>query len=214
MSQKPILFSGPMIRAILEGRKTQTRRLAKPRFNDRTPCEHWQGASGVMFRHCEHGSEGLGCPYGEPCDRLWVKETWAYNQDPELYDSIRYIADGEVLKPEISSDTCGDDYCNVGFRFSGFCDNPDECKKKRPSIFMPRWASRITLEIAAVRVERLQSISEGDALAEGVGEFGEYVPGCDVSTPRDAYKELWAQINGADSWAANPWVWVIEFKRI
>jgi len=166
MKERPILFSGPMVRAILEGRKTQTRRIVKPQpLRDR----------GVMaFNDGEHPQ--MRCPYGKPGDRLWVRETWCPDVEPYTF---RYKADG---------------------------DEPLE--RWRPSIHIPRWASRITLEVVSVRVERLQNISEDDALAEGITlvERG--------TSPVDQFNKLWESINGPGSWEANPWVWVVEFKRI
>jgi hypothetical protein len=174
VKERPILFKDVMVRAILVGRKTQTRRIAKPRYDDKTPCDHWMAyAPDFIRRHCAHGSEGQTCPYGQPGDRLWVRETWAINPD-----------DGGAVYRATDPDW---EVC--------------ECWTWRPSIHMPRWASRITLEITAVRVERLQGISLDDAKAEGV-------------ETTDQYAELWCRINGAESWYANPWVWVVAFKRV
>jgi hypothetical protein len=203
--ERPILFSAPMVRAILDGRKTQTRRVAKPRFDDRKPCEHWKGENhdgdATMYRHCSHGSEGLGCPYGQPGDRLWVRETW-FSSNPKTPSRVRYAADDLIRLED-------------GLFARAVCNPP----KWRPSLFMPRWASRITLEIVAVRVERLQDISEKDALAEGCErEFkadGSTVWGAGLVEAVENYKTLWDSINAKRGvgWDINPWVWVIEFKR-
>jgi hypothetical protein len=174
VKERPMLFNGDMVRAILDGRKTQTRRIAKP-------------------RHCNHGSEGQRCPYGQPGDRLWVRETWsmdagAVSEDAESDWHICYKADLSVTQA-----LCTDAECLRLY--------DSQRSAWRPSIHMPRWASRITLEITDVRVERLQVISLDDAKAEGV-------------ETTDQYAELWCKINGAESWNANPWVWVVAFKRV
>lgn len=189
MKEKPILFSAPMVRAILEGRKTQTRRIVK---------------NAPLLRNGSlHGNDYLEfvkqCPFGNVGDQLWVREAWAPHADMPRAAIYRCDAGGDYQ-----------DNVTPNFRW-------------RPSIHMPRWASRITLEITGVRVERLQDISEEDAKAEGAEQFwgeperyGEqleyewypdksYVVGC---------RDLWQSINGVASWDENPWVWVIEFKRV
>ena len=194
--ERQILFSAPMVRAILDGRKTQTRRIAKPRFDDRKPCEHWKGENhdgdATMYRHCSHGSEGLGCPYGQPGDRLWVRETW-FSSNPKTPSRVRYAADDLIRLED-------------GLFARAVCNPP----KWRPSLFMPRWASRITLEIVAVRVERLQDISDTDAIREGIPDYPDFTG----DSPVHDYSALWESINGNGSWDLNPWVWVIEFKRV
>lgn len=201
MKERPILFSGPMVRAILEGRKTQTRRIVKPQPPN--GCEYVINGAG-SHALCYHAADPricvaptpkstdhrLPCPYGQPGDRLWVKETFRQVFDtPAIFE---YRADGHTehpLKP-----------------------------KWKPSIFCTRAASRITLEVAAVRVERLQDISPEDALAEGIEH---YVPGVSAgqrgeveADPIAEYRDLWEFINGDGSWAETPWVWVVEFRRI
>ena len=175
MKERPILFSGPMVRAILDGRKTQTRRVVKPQPDWIRPRV---SDDGIAHGYCGSGpTDGIKCPYGTVGDRLWVRESWA--KSGEVGDATEYRA-----------------------------DNPDPIGAKwRPSIHMPRWASRIDLEITGIRVERLQEISERDAMAEGC----EYLTN---SVARSNFVKLWISINGQDSWSANPWVWVIEFKRI
>lgn len=180
MRERPILFSGPMVRAILAGTKTQTRRVVKPQ-----PAGEW-------------ASPGRSsCPYGRPGDRLWVRETFGHFERSEGFKpgcAVFYRADGNCLKLE----------------------------PWRPSIHMPRWACRLVLEISAIRMERLQAISEADAIAEGasfhdglgVGHSGWRHDFGDVhATARDAFARLWRDLNGPDSWSANPWVWVVEFMR-
>lgn len=206
IKERPILFSGPMVRAILEGRKTQTRRIAKPRCDDKTPCEHWSGVNTkelgvIMFRLCEHGGEGLDCPYGQPGDRLWVRETFRLSEpnDCACYEPCSCKSGLPIYKA-----TCGFER-----------EKGDPIWK--PSIFMPRWASRITLEITGVRVERLQDITEADAKAEGVigcVRQNSYPRGTDGQPSRAEYAILWESINGQGSWDKNPWVWVLEFKKL
>lgn len=203
MKERPILFSGAMIRSILAGQKTQTRRVIKP---SQTPCmsieENDAGKPWSWREDCNKGGDiWYPCPYGQPGDRLWVRESWRTDstldaKPPSSFKAwpIRYVADGKIIK------------------HGSFFGNTDG--KTRPGIHMPRWASRILLEIVSVRVERLQSISEADAEAEGI-DFLRHVQDADETlTARDLYECLWDSINGEGSWAANPWVWVVEFKRI
>lgn len=224
MKERPILFSGAMVRSILAGRKTQTRREVKGlRWIDKTapgiepywflpdhPRKEISGGT-PMGPHC-----ASLCPYGQPGDRLWVRETWGpiYPQDPH-YNGGHPI---------------GIDYKASHSRESHQWRVMDDLGTRRwkPSIHMPRWACRILLEITGVRVERLQDISEADALAEGIEslagdktiyhwDFPKPRPPYAVSgykSARDAYKELWVEINGRESLDANPWVWIIEFKRV
>lgn len=185
--EKPILFSAPMVSAILDGRKTQTRRIIKDtglyaieeRFHGKETSER------------ERRNLATQCKYGQPGDWLWVKET---HQAHPIYGSPVYRAD----------------YLLQNGRYG---PNPvdAECWPWKPSIFMPRRLSRITLEITDVRVERLQDISEEDAIAEGIEGSGD----CgSIGFGRWAYRKLWESINGKGSWDANPWVWAITFKRI
>lgn len=190
MTERPILFSAPMVRALLDGTKTQTRRVVKEGgvrvMRDGNLC-----IAGVAFSSPdEHKS---ACPYGQIGNRLWVREafagTIAYERHgyplKEWGNKLWYIADGEPR--------------------SGQWTRP------RPSIHMPRCLSRITLEIVSVRVERLNDISEVDVIAEGVR--GDQYAGLERSHAR-AYSTLWESINGPGSWEANPWVWVVNFKRV
>lgn len=169
MKERPILFSAPMVRAILEGRKTQTRRIAKE--FDPTPGK----MDGILSRHPHQ----QGCRYGKPGDRLWVRETWGWDDEDPSAVNPRYRATHSSADRWI------------------------------PSIHMPRWASRITLKVESVRLERLQDISQKDAYSEGVTINDP--DGCD---PVMSFAELWESINGPGSWEANPWVWVVQFKRI
>lgn len=206
--ERPILFSGPMVRALLDGSKTQTRRVFKlPRghkwdelqggiSSGNIECDKWPGSW--------HVSE-FRCPYGQPGDRLWVRETFSGPHCMEKADEEPAMPPGKW--PMESAIWCWAD----GEPAHGDWTRP------RPSIHMPRWASRITLEIASVRVERLQDISEADALAEGVGPgtVESFARVAGVTRPAGfSYRDLWGSINGPGSWDANPFVWVIEFKRV
>lgn len=182
--ERPILFSGPMVTAILAGTKTMTRRVWK---DDRWPCVD------RAYAATHPGAVSHLCPYGIPGDRLWIRETFALSV-PGCERGVSYRADHR--------DPRG--------------DGPAHPMKWRPSIHMPRWASRLTLEVTAVRVERLHDISEADILAEGVtvplAAKMTGIPWSSLPTLHDAWREGWKHINGAASWDANPWVWVVGFK--
>ncbi|MEE4694759.1 hypothetical protein V2K91_05865 [Pseudomonas alliivorans] len=207
--ERPMLFSAPMVRVILSGQKTVTRRALKvqPRID----------ASGnFCVGGANYGQDIYGkpvtkhfvrsdCPYGQPGDRLWVREAWQADaqvdsvapRDLSQGEPIQYPADGAYRQTGCSMITPG---------------------KTRPSIHMPRWVSRILLEITDVRVERLQDISRSDIRAEGL-ECPPELASDDVSPNyRDwypaAWRDLWESINGAESWNANPWVWAVEFKQV
>lgn len=180
MTERPILFSAPMVRALLAGTKTQTRRVVK------RP-ERYEGG----LHNCLHC-----CPYGEPGDRLWVRETWAPQVDCEV-SAQRWTKLQAQHGPMPL------------LHFAADNEPGPWITKWRPSIHMPRWASRITLEVTEVRVERLQDISDADARAEGCVATSKWAPNV-----RDDYAALWESINGAGSWAANPWVWVVAFRRV
>ena len=226
MKERPIIFSAPMVRAILEGRKTQTRRVANVARIDRHPdmpsaviMTLQNGGQGWLNSQSEHPNHiARLCPYGVPGDRLWVRETHAPQADCwGAWESwmrgdggpapiIHYAADFKAFQDG-----------------QGFTINKPFIEKWRPSIHMPRWASRILLEITDVRVERLQEISEADARAEGasyhdgrgVGHSGWRHDYGDVhANARSAYARLWKHIHGPGSWDVNPWVWAIEFKRV
>lgn len=190
MIERPILMSAPMVRAILGGQKTQTRRVVKP-----------TGAPGKHQTHTGPVAEAMSaCPYGQPGDRLWVKETWRVMNAGLRTIALRASPDrhgGHYLSQE--GDAWWDRW---GARSDG--------GRWQPSIYMPRWASRITLEVTSVRVERLQDITEADARAEGVDALGGRAG---VSDARGAFCALWSSINGPESWDANPWVWVVGFRR-
>ena len=211
MKERPILFSAPMVRARLDGSKTQTRRVVKPQpptteavrklagidyswiSPDRPGMEYHRPAGPVWAVRKLMGVEPeIRCPYGQPGDRLWVRETWWHDEED---NAIIYRADpGSSIVDVNKHET----------------DLPKY--NWRPSIFMPRCASRITLEITRIRIEHLQAINEVDAIAEGA-------PWAACGSPQDGshkagYAKLWESIHGPGSWDANPWVWVIEFKGL
>ncbi|WP_150428839.1 hypothetical protein [Dechloromonas sp. CZR5] len=198
MKERPILFSGPMVRAILAGRKTQTRRVAiKTSQPDNVYITDFDAEQSMIEIENKH----LGarywkqCPYGQPGDRLWVRENgW---ERPER--TAKMMREGADTWPQYTY--AADNWSNqdrADFKAWGF--------RNRPSIHMPRWASRILLEIVDIRIEKLQDISEADAEAEG--------PPKNFNLWRDNFCALWQQINGGGSWDTNPWVWVVEFKRL
>lgn len=233
MKERPILFSAPMVRAILDGRKTQTRRICKAQ----PPADALWGSNGAEWMWLEDRDDVadrvIRCPYGVVGDRLWVRETWAPDPRAPMVDGVAvYRATDAVTLSAHGA----------------------RVERWYPSIHMPRWASRIALEVTGVRVERLNDISEADALAEGVepslsppgfsvmvedgGCFWQHAdnprgvpavgdeamgqrvvhvqptPAKALTTAKERFTGLWLSINGAGSWAATPWVWVIEFKAV
>lgn len=188
MKERPILFSGAMVRALLAGTKTQTRRVVKMKPHQQIE-QRDDGTNWPWMYDSERDADAwLTCPYGKPGDWLWVRETW-HDASSALHSCALYRADGGEI-------------------YGG---------KWAPSIHMPRWASRITLEITSVRVERLQDIDISAAQAEGVSDTGSLIldsAGNEQGGPIAEYAVLWEQINGPGSWDANPWVWVLEFRRI
>lgn len=213
MRERPILFSSPMVRALLNGTKTQTRRVVKlPHQNPLGVWEmvSWGGPNGGRTRdghivplqqvigHSRTG-EVLGCPHGQPGDRLWVRETHAPQPDCMLsWEKWLHGAGGE--KPII--------------HYAADASENTWVEKWRPSIHMPRWASRIDLEITDVRVERLRDISEADALAEGIELKLKADRSFAVHDDVCLFAALWEKTYGAGSWNANPWVWAVTFRRV
>lgn len=232
--ERPILFNAAMVRAILNGHKTQTRRIV-PKWqmpaetegpHDKFPDSRWMsvaqrhpqwgfGVFGATEDDCmnnyniEHGSL---CPYGQPGDRLWVRETFQgplvdqeeMEKDPTYFKDMGRYKNPEHCAYRASGDSC--EYVD---------QDGDLIQRWKPSIHMPRWASRITLEIVSVRVERLQDIKPEDCIAEGCTGGHGSIPGYGYSaTEKEHFRNLWESINGSGSWEANPWVWVIEFKRL
>lgn len=227
--ERPILFSGPMVRAILGGTKTQTRRVVMPQpTGEPRPLEGWsrrlaatcgdhspdpaRSAShvahlrGRLFPFGESGGSLRSpvCPFGQPGDQLWVRETHALEDDGSR---VVYAADREARHFNCTRDQIGEPF------YLASVYEPDGW---RPSIHMPRWASRLSLELTGVRVERLWEISESDVRAEGC----EWLAYCcaEEMEPNDPteYSDLWDMLNAKRGypWAANPWVWVLEFRMV
>lgn len=224
MKERPILMNGEMVRAVLAGLKTQTRRIVKPQPAYPDSFLYMQPrVIGGEVHWFVHGASAAAtvwrCPFGAPGDRLWVRETI----------ELRHLEGSNFPTPVYQAD--GSHVMDDGKRAS---NHQFMRRKVHPSIHMPRWASRITLEITGVRVERLNEISEADALAEGVQPLGltaEDIEDLKTSdshpdikslaealgpgefSPFVEFSELWESIYGPGSWASNPWVWVVEFRR-
>ena len=223
MKERPILFSAPMVRALLAGTKTQTRRVVKPQPpEDCGPIDCGRYHPTIIDRHGDEqpgpeifgaydawGQWGVRCPYGQPGDRLWVRETWGYidpdcsgeDHDDEQEGPGQTVFCDELLQ---EGHPLRDFWRRrVAYRASWqdpkYGIGPDAPKRWRPSIHMPRWASRITLEITDVRVEKLGDLSESDARQEGVAS-------------RDEFIELWKSING--QWEPETWTWVLQFRKV
>lgn len=224
MPDRPIIFSAESVSAILEGRKTQTRRLVTvPWQGSRRalPYEpYYVEEDGELMVDCSEADDSHGngdyreastclrCPYGQPGDRLWVRETWRFDGPPGSLPVVRFRSDCTALLIERLGEVASAAYlawARSGQRGYG---------RWRSPMFMPRWASRITLEVVEVRVQRLQEITEEDARAEGV-DFE--ATGPDPESPESlvcGFERLWDAINGKRAtWASNPWVWAVTFRR-
>lgn len=210
IKERPILFSAPMVRAILEGRKTVTRREVKKQAALDCLAAGFEPAFLAL-----PGNSDL-CPYGRQGDRLWVRETW--------YCDHFEVMRGPYLKPDDLNVSEAIDDGTLVYAADGLTPYEADQPIWKPSIHMPRWASRILLEITDVRVERLQAISDQQAMAEGVRLYADHaalrdwyhVDGKETysADPRKSFELLWSSINGGGAWDANPWVWVVEFKRV
>lgn len=254
MKERPILFSAPMVRAVLDNRKGQTRRVVKlPEGITEGPW-YWAPPSGrsepgyadpgVQY-WTKRGNHIDPCPYGQPGDRLWVRETWIYRgseahfgggKEPSAAAWVKYPADGVERKiPRPVHDHSGVPSQRRQREGESTWDYHEYMRRwfqiGRPSIHMPRWASRLTLEVTGIRIERLQDITEADAQAEGAvftdfgkDRWGNQHPGWTMEPPaadqvhclgtaRYAFANLINKINGPKTWDANPWVWVVEFRR-
>lgn len=205
MTERPILFSGPLVRAILDGRKTVTRRVAKL-----TDAGYVKEPRGHRLWHPGDPEASLGCPYGQPGDTLWVKENYHLDccHDPISPSDARMYEQRNIeRRPHVMF------AATPGFDPDGMVPG-----RLRPSIHMPRWASHIDLEVVCVRIERLHGITTADVRAEGV-DLGAGLGGMPSTSTdaRFAFADLWDGINGkrpGASWADNPWVWRVEFRRV
>lgn len=210
MSERGMIFNAEMVNAILSGRKTQTRRPIKwkqTRFTE--IAERDDGSLWPWAEDCERGGDiWFACPYGEIGDRIWVRETWQV-----IHDHIDESSHVEYRTHAPSIPKEKDRYWHTVYaEHFGDESREDRGFPWRPAIHMPRWASRILLEITDVRVERLRGLSEEDAKSEGIiPSAGGVLPGWEY---RINFRDLWMDIYGTDNWEANPWVWVIEFKRV
>lgn len=239
VKERPILFSAEMVKAILEGRKTQTRRVMKPQpcyqdgIYDRLECGFYNPAitdrEGELYpgaetfgAYTDDGEWGLPCPYGQVGDKLWVRET---------HYRFGYWAKNGFTKTGKQKWTFKPSKESPGLDGVRYCENspsyvhPNRDRNligwfKRPSIFMPRWASRITLEITNIRIERVQDITKNNAInqvkAEGVDFMPPYCVGVFGYNAFSTFMMYWDSLNAnrGYSWDSNPWVWVIEFKRV
>jgi hypothetical protein len=236
VKERPILFSGAMVRALLDGSKSQTRRVVKPMRGFQSQwltaetinssprlytCYAHEGSFGAQMEHPKGGPLGwVGCPYGETGDRLWVRETFCLESNRMTDDDAGPPHnDGRPVK------RFGDDdfyWSQPHYKASDpepelwYEDMDGPGCRWTPSIHMPRWVSRITLEITAVRVERLRDISVEDAEAEGCKAPLERVMQMGCAASPSLYRELWDSLNAARGygWDVNPWVWVVEFKSL
>jgi hypothetical protein len=205
VKERRILFSAPMVRALLDGTKTQTRRACKP-MNEWVDqdCREVRMVDGIPFHFLKNATapmEKLRCPYGQPGDRMWVRETWA---------DLAELSDGNFERQAIYR---ADDIERYGDE-DEFVDVTAPDMRWRPSIFMPRWASRILLEVVSARVERLPHIGTEEIQAEGIATAHEDIMEHGCRARVIDFSRLWEGINGVGSWDANPWVWVVEFKRL
>ncbi|EFA7747685.1 hypothetical protein ACIR4O_004198 [Escherichia coli] len=192
MKERGMIFNDEMVRAILGGNKTQTRRIVEEKFYGRAV------AAELLAKHC---------PYGQPGDRIWVRETYRVHGKATDVATLVYRA------------SVRNSWTEQTHRVPVEACNKPVSEKWTPSIHMPRWASRILLEITDVRVERLNDISEKDARSEGVRWSDGKPNKMGLATElvvyaKDTFTSLWKSIYSEESWNANPWVWVIEFKRI
>ncbi|HBZ8551638.1 TPA: hypothetical protein MM834_004294 [Salmonella enterica subsp. houtenae] len=221
MKERGMIFNAEMVRAILDGRKTQTRRVLGTYQDAVKFCPEWDvNGKQIFIVLGEKDHTGMNpvitaipCPFGQPGDRIWVRETFRVHSRATDFATLVYRA------------SVRNSWTEQTHRVPvAVCNKPATADKWTPSIHMPRWASRILLEITDVRVERLHSISERDALREGLFQLpasGRYClqPGMQYfgmasHSAKEVYSWLWASVYGEESWAANPWVWVIEFKRV
>jgi len=213
MTERPIIFSAPMVRAILAGEKSQTRRIVKPQPEITGEHPQWRDEKLPLWRRRDQFERDC-CPYGSVGDLLWVREAWRTGDQLGAHSGskIQAMAEECGYYKHGGLNPCCPIYYEADGHHRAWGDN-DEADfgvlgRYRHGRFMPRWASRITLEITGIRVERLNDITEADARAEGCVAH---------DSARREFAHLWSTIHAADGpngWEANPWVWVIEFKRV
>lgn len=241
MKTLPILFQGPMVRSLRLGIKTNTRRIVKMHPDCHADPDLRRTPDGMDLYYPEmldEGVIGVTCPYGKPGDRLWVRETWMpCDTKGDTHVQILYKATNDVRPDGVSVTNFGaaNWFKRPSDEVEGFRHNIEQMEvegdKWRPSIFLPRWASRVLLEVESVRIERLHAITEADALAEGVQrKESERWPGKTVyldydydplsddaewfQTALQSFRSLWRHINGPDAWEENPWVWRVQFRDV
>jgi len=236
MKERPILFRGEMVRAILDGRKTMTRRVVKTNNHSANLDTYFMdGEPSVLGMQFTDGTK-VKCPYGKVGDRLWVRETWGLR--PYAVEAIgrkitnplsQFLWEGSDFSRPIATKEFIDNHIltwGVEWEWKAAYAGDFSSVHWRPSTRMPRWASRLTLEITGVRVERLQDISDADALSEGVErlinedgfidyhpQWGKVIKAMDAAS---SFRSLWDSINAAHGlgWDTNPWVWVITFNMV
>jgi hypothetical protein len=218
MKERPIAFSGPMVRAILDGSKTQARRVVKPQpneYHDNEPYWYIGGYRAWKIRGAtdwrRRGGKELSYQHGRIGDRLWVREAFAYSCDKESCGLVCYSADKTAYHTLGEYDGEGD-MCGHGWKHCDPAYDWDDIRFQS-SLFIPRWASRITLEITDIRCEVLREISAADSIAEGFTPV-HYATG--AINAREPFATAWDALNAKKgfTWANNPLVWVIEFKRV
>jgi hypothetical protein len=221
--ERPILFSGPMVCAILQGLKTQTRRIVKPQPREITVSgAHleglWTCKGSIEYRVTPRTAKNIAeaCPYGQPGDRLWVRESYYQRGHWEPVSGVKTKSGRMKWRFVAADDVIQFDAPSEHRKGRHHRDPATVAWHRRLARFMPRAASRITLEVISVRAEPLQAISEEDARAEGVCavELPGALDDVPLDKPRERFGVLWSKINGPESWDANPWVWAVTFKRL
>ena len=213
IKERGIIFNGEMVRAILDGRKTQTRRILSPRQLKMIDVASSIGECYPLVCGIQHENSQSyyreWCPFGKVGDRLWVREAFRVHSRATDVATLAYKASEQQSWTQ-----------QVARVPIELCTKQVSPEAWTPSIHMPRWASRITLEITDIRVERLNDISQEDAQAEGMEltgwrpTYSDPDSGGEVQTPYDNFAELWESIYGQESWQSNPFVWVVEFRRV
>lgn len=225
MTDRPMIFSGPMVQALIDGRKTQTRRVIRQASHNGWHIYHAGKRCGWYNGGGEGKLNAMNTPY-MPRDRLYVREAWRPQMDSTIWACVEYRSDGARIKPRIEEDNAGGKFwedCNAVDPDWRQYDVEPQVAKWRSPIFCPRWASRLTLTVTDFRVQRLQDISFADTLAEGI-------EGTDIhkrrqrlcveqgiecgSVCRDSFRDIWNSLHGPEAWEANPWVVALTFTVV